>query len=960
MTTADDERDDNAEAIESNRRRPVAPPAVPSSSPGGLSRAFTGSTFGNKIESSDAEFIPYGAYKEAVSNASALESERDDLKRRLEILTTTTKAMHSSVKRTLLAKIKTKDEYIERCLQLVRDFHPEKVSSKSVLEAEVSSILQKSRADSIAAEKVGVAILDNDNDTSSPRNEDGFIDSTALTTCRAKLEWSEKRNKLLKIELKRFGSFHDEVAQVLKQPLTADRWISMNEALLRAENGTVLVDDDNDESDDNDDYVVQRARIESTFDGISKGAETRLSTSLNMEVSSSQSVLAKKELQVLKETITAERSKNLTLSKSIEDLTDKKDDLEEKLATALSKVKALTVSVSDASLKTGASSQERESLLSDITAARNEAKAARELASSLTERLEDEKEVGASLKNRLEGEQERGLVFKDEADKLRAILQNLEASSKGSLSIAESDLSSLRTQVQGLQTKIIELEKSLASKQGEADHLDKLMKEAHAGRSIAEADVEKVKAMSKAQLVKLQKQANDQFEALKSLAVKEKEDAVRFAEQQVRSFTLKFSLASREVIELKKKLASLKAATNAAIETSRTQSLTAVRDLFSRAAPAIEGYHSALVRLRVEMAERRRLFNIVQELRGNIRVICRVRPPVASDSGSGEIAVSFPNFAAQHEEGGHEEITVVNNNRTMKSWEFDSVFQPSASNKDVFNAVEALVTSVADGFNVCIFAYGQTGSGKTHTMEGTSSNPGINFRTLEALFALKAARSREVTCTLSVSLLEIYNEQLRDMMVPAASKGSHPEPLTMRDSGGIGGVTIPGLTSVPVSTHEEVLHLMATAYKNRTTFSTNMNEHSSRSHCVLSIVVSSFNKVTNTTLKGKLHLIDLAGSERVGKSGATGDRLKEAQAINKSLSALGDVIQARGEKKSHIPFRNSVLTHLLSDSLSGDAKTLMLVNISPSLSSSEETFCSLNFAARVRSVELGQAKKNVQ
>jgi kinesin family member C2/C3 len=944
MTTADDEHDDNAEAIESTRRRPVAPPAVPSSSPGGLSRAFTGSTFGNKInESSDAEFIPYGAYKEVVSNASALESERYDLKRRLEILTTTTKAMHSSVKRTLMAKIKTKDEYIERCLQLVRDFHPETMSSKSVLEAELSSILQKSRADSIAAEKVGVAIIDNDNDiTESPRNEDGFIDSTALATCRAKLEWSEKRNKSLKIELKRFGSFHDEVAHVLKQPLTSDRWNIMNEALLRAENGTVLVDDDNDESDDNDENEVQRARIESTFDGISKGAETRLSTSLSMEASSSQSVLAKKELQVLKETITAERLKNSTLSKSIEDLTDKIDDLEEKLATALSKVKALTVSVSDASSKTGASSQERESLLSELAAARNEAKAARELVSSLTERLEDEKEVGSSLKNRLEGEQERGLFFKDEAGKLKAILQNLEASSKGSLSIAESDLSSLRTQNQGLQTKIIELEKSLASKQ-----------------AAAEADVEKVKAMSKAQLVKLQKQANDQFEALKSLAVKEKEDAVRFAEQQVRSFTLKFSLASREVIELKKQHASLKAATNAAIETSRTQSLTAVRDLFSRAAPAIDGYQTAMVRLRVEMAERRRLFNLVQELRGNIRVICRVRPPVASDSGSGEIAVSFPNFAAQHEEGVHEEINVVNNNRTMKSWEFDSVFQPSASNKDVFNAVEALVTSVADGFNVCIFAYGQTGSGKTHTMEGTSSNPGINFRTLEALFALKAARSREVTCTISVSLLEIYNEQLRDMMVPAASKGSHPEPLTMRDSGGIGGVTIPGLTSVSVSTHEEVLHLMATAYKNRTTFSTNMNEHSSRSHCVLSIVVSSFNKVTNTTLKGKLHLIDLAGSERVGKSGATGDRLKEAQAINKSLSALGDVIQARAEKKSHIPFRNSVLTHLLSDSLSGDAKTLMLVNVSPSLLSSEETFCSLNFAARVRSVELGQAKKNV-
>lgn len=945
---------------------------MPSSSPGGLSRAFTGNTFGKKIESIDTEtqFIPYGAYKDAVSNASLLESERDDLKRRLEILTTTTKAMHSSVKRSLLAKIKTKDEYIERCLQLVRDFHPE--TSKSVLEAEVSSLLQKSKADSIAAEKVGVALVENDKIVDSSHHEDSHDNSTALTMCRAKLEWSEKRNKALKTELKRFGSFYDEVAQVLKLPLTIERWNSLNDALMRAESGTVLVNDEEDVNDDDDDEETEvsnegqegRGRLlaqgDTFIDGISKGAETRLSTSLNVDIATSQSDLAKKELQLVKDALLAERSKNATHSQSIENLTDKIDDLEMKLSSALSKIKVLTDSVSDSSSKSGASSQEKESLLSSLAESRMEAKAAREQVSSLIERLDDEKELVASLKNRLEGEQERALILNDEITKLRANVQTLEASSKGSLSTAEADLASLRKKVEELKNHIVEQEKSLASKQAEADGLDKLMKEALVGRASAEADVEKAKAMSKAQLAKLQKQANEQFEALKALAVKEKDDAVKAIEQQVqRSVTLKLTATAQEAVELKKMHASLKVSTKSAIESSRALAMNTIRDLYSRAAPAIEGYKEAMHRLRVEMVERRRLFNIVQELRGNIRVICRVRPPVSSDSGSGDIAVSFPNQGGLHEDGVHEEITVVNNNRTSKSWEFDSVFQPSASNKDVFAAVEALVTSVADGFNVCIFAYGQTGSGKTHTMEGTPTNPGINVRTLEALFALKAERTREVTCSISVSLLEIYNEQLRDMMAPV-SKGAHPEPLIMRDSGGIGGVTIPGLTSFPVSSHEEVLHLMSTAYKNRTTFATNMNEHSSRSHCVLTIVVSSLNKVTNTSLKGKLHLIDLAGSERIGKSGATGDRLKEAQAINKSLSALGDVIQARGEKKAHIPFRNSVLTHLLSDSLSGDAKTLMIVNVSPSLSSSEETFCSLNFAARVRSVELGQAKKNVQ
>ena len=136
-----------------------------------------------------------------------------------------------------------------------------------------------------------------------------------------------------------------------------------------------------------------------------------------------------------------------------------------------------------------------------------------------------------------------------------------------------------------------------------------------------------------------------------------------------------------------------------------------------------------------------------------------------------------------------------------------------------------------------------------------------------------------------------------------------------------------------------------------------MNEHSSRSHMMLSATITSENLLTGVTTRGKLNLVDLAGSERVNKSGATGVALKEAQNINKSLSALGDVIAARMAKQTHIPFRNSTLTYLLQDSLSQDSKTLMIVCASPVLSSAEETFCSLNFASRVRTVELGKASK---
>ncbi|MGA1355045.1 MAG: hypothetical protein ACO32I_09775, partial [Candidatus Limnocylindrus sp.] len=140
---------------------------------------------------------------------------------------------------------------------------------------------------------------------------------------------------------------------------------------------------------------------------------------------------------------------------------------------------------------------------------------------------------------------------------------------------------------------------------------------------------------------------------------------------------------------------------------------------------------------------------------------------------------------------------------------------------------------------------------------------------------------------------------------------------------------------------------------------TNLNEHSSRSHLVLTVYVQSRHAASGVTTRSKIHLVDLAGSERVRKSGAEGQSLKEAQSINRSLSALGDVIHARLAKAAHVPFRNSTLTYLLQDSLSGDSKVLMIVCVSPSLGNAEESSCTLQFAARVRKVELGKATKQV-
>ena len=171
------------------------------------------------------------------------------------------------------------------------------------------------------------------------------------------------------------------------------------------------------------------------------------------------------------------------------------------------------------------------------------------------------------------------------------------------------------------------------------------------------------------------------------------------------------------------------------------------------------------------------------------------------------------------------------------------------------------------------------------------------------------------------------------------------------------GNHVPGLTTITVTTIQEVFALLEKADKNRSSTATNMNEHSSRSHMMLTVTIVSEYRETGVVTRGKLNLVDLAGSERIDKSGATGTALKEAQNINKSLSALGDVIAARAMKQSHIPFRNSTLTFLLQDSLSQDSKTLMIVCVSPVLYNAEETFCSLNFASRVRTVELGKASK---
>lgn len=349
-----------------------------------------------------------------------------------------------------------------------------------------------------------------------------------------------------------------------------------------------------------------------------------------------------------------------------------------------------------------------------------------------------------------------------------------------------------------------------------------------------------------------------------------------------------------------------------------------------------------------ECTERKRLYNEVIELKGNIRVFCRCRPLNAGEIVDGSTTVV--EFDPSHEN----ELQISCAGSSKKQFKFDYVFKPEDSQDAVFSQTMPIVTSVLDGYNVCIFAYGQTGTGKTFTMEGTPENRGVNYRTLEKLFSLSSERSSIMKYELFVSMLEVYNEKIKDLLIENSNQPV--KKLEIKQSAE-GTQEVPGLVEARVYGTDEVWELLKSGSRARSVGSTSANELSSRSHCLLRVTVVGDNLINGQRTRSHLWLVDLAGSERVGRIAVEGERLKESQFINKSLSALGDVISALASKTSHIPYRNSKLTHMLQSSLGGDCKAVMFVQISPNNTDLGETLCSLNFASRVRGVEHGPARK---
>ncbi|XP_053966992.1 kinesin heavy chain [Anastrepha obliqua] len=323
----------------------------------------------------------------------------------------------------------------------------------------------------------------------------------------------------------------------------------------------------------------------------------------------------------------------------------------------------------------------------------------------------------------------------------------------------------------------------------------------------------------------------------------------------------------------------------------------------------------------------------------SIKVVCRFRPLNDSEERAGsKFVVKFPNSTEENC------ISIAG-----KVYLFDKVFKPNASQEKVYNeAAKSIVTDVLAGYNGTIFAYGQTSSGKTHTMEGVIGDPvkqGIIPRIVNDIFNHIYTMEMNLEFHIKVSYYEIYMDKIRDLLdVSKVNLSVHEDKNRVP--------YVKGATERFVSSPEDVFEVIEEGKSNRHIAVTNMNEHSSRSHSVFLINVKQENLENQKKLSGKLYLVDLAGSEKVSKTGAEGTVLDEAKNINKSLSALGNVISALADgNKTHIPYRDSKLTRILQESLGGNARTTIVICCSPASFNEAETKSTLEFGRRAKTVK---------
>lgn len=331
----------------------------------------------------------------------------------------------------------------------------------------------------------------------------------------------------------------------------------------------------------------------------------------------------------------------------------------------------------------------------------------------------------------------------------------------------------------------------------------------------------------------------------------------------------------------------------------------------------------------------------------NIKVVCRFRPPNSLElREGGEIVVSF----SDNLQTVQLRSAQLSSGPERDGFTFDRVFPPGTKQHEVFDyGVKEIVKDVLDGYNGTVFAYGQTGSGKTFTMMGADIDSpdlkGLIPRITEQIFQSIVESDAHLEYVVKVSYMEIYLERIRDLLAPQNDNLQVHEEKNK-------GVYVKNLSDYYVSSAREVYEIMRQGGAARVVSSTNMNAESSRSHSIFLITIQQRNTETGAQKSGNLYLVDLAGSEKVGKTGASGQTLEEAKKINKSLSALGMVINALTDGKAkHVPYRDSKLTRILQESLGGNSRTTLIINCSPSSYNEAETLSTLRFGIRAKSIK---------
>ncbi|XP_023772495.1 kinesin-like protein KIN-14P [Lactuca sativa] len=337
------------------------------------------------------------------------------------------------------------------------------------------------------------------------------------------------------------------------------------------------------------------------------------------------------------------------------------------------------------------------------------------------------------------------------------------------------------------------------------------------------------------------------------------------------------------------------------------------------------------------LEENRKLYNQVQDLKGSIRVYCRIRPPLPGQE----------NHPTSIDYTDEETVTVITPAKSgregRKASMFNKVFGPSSTQEEVFSDTQPLIRSVLDGFNVCLFAYGPTSSGKTYTLTGPDNldeeTMGVNLRALNDLFLISEERKDLTSYTISINILEIYNDEIRDLLVTDGSN------KIVEISSSKKGTNVPDANLVEVTSTDDVINQINLCKKNRAG-----NDRSSRAHSFLTVHVVGKDNTSGSIVRGCMHLVDLAGSEKLENSD------DESTHISKSLSALGDTLVALATKAKTVPFKSCKLTQLLQDVLGAQAKILIFVHVHPDADEVGETLSTFKFIERFSTVEGGCGK----